>query len=59
VVRFAPPLIIERQEIDLAVKTVSRAIADVVGDGAPRPKRNRDPRGAADAMKGDAMKGGK
>jgi ornithine--oxo-acid transaminase len=59
VVRFAPPLIIERQEIDLAVKTVSCAIADVVGDGAPRPKRNRDPRGAADAMKGDAMKGGK
>jgi ornithine--oxo-acid transaminase len=59
VVRFAPPLIIEREEIDLAVKTVSCAIADVVGDGAPRPKRNRDPRGAADAMKGDAMKGGK
>jgi ornithine--oxo-acid transaminase len=40
VVRFAPPLIIERQEIDLAVETVSRAISDVVRDGAPLPKRN-------------------
>jgi ornithine--oxo-acid transaminase len=45
VVRFAPPLIIERQEIDLAVKAVSCAIVDVVGDGAPRLKRNREPRG--------------
>ena len=45
VVRFAPPLIIERQEIDLAVETVSCAIVDVVRDGAPPPKRNREPRG--------------
>jgi ornithine--oxo-acid transaminase len=45
VVRFAPPLIVERQEIDLAVKTVSCAIVDVVRDGAPPPKRNREPRG--------------
>jgi ornithine--oxo-acid transaminase len=45
VVRFAPPLIVERQEIDLAVKTVSCAIVDVVRDGAPPPKRNRELRG--------------
>jgi ornithine--oxo-acid transaminase len=45
VVRFAPPLIIERPEIDLAVEAVASAIEDVVRDGAPRPKRNREPRG--------------
>jgi ornithine--oxo-acid transaminase len=35
VVRFAPPLIVDRGEIDIAVEAVWRAIADVARDGPP------------------------